>query len=142
MKKIFKFLAKWFMIIMTFISNVIGKIFKFLAKWSELITIPIGFLLWYLSPTFLRWLDPTAATYDAGIFQIILFAIISFFIFAGVIWIYIKVTFPKVYKYLDDVLGSNLSNKNEKMTQWEKSKVVLWLFSLFLLAIVLLARIV
>jgi hypothetical protein len=118
------------------------KFLRFIANWNELVTIPLGILLWYFSPVFLRWLDPTAATYDAGIFQIILFAIIQFFIFSGMVWVYIKITFPKVYKYLDDVLGDNLNTKNEKMTQWEKSKVVLWLFSLLLLVIALLARVV
>ena len=118
------------------------KILKFLASWSELVTIPIALILWYFSGTFLRWLDPTSATYDAGIFQIILFAIIQFFILSGVIWIYMKITFPEVYKYLDDALGNNLRVKNNKMTQWEKSKVVLWLFSLFFLLIVLLARVI
>lgn len=118
------------------------KLIKFLATWSEIITIPLGIILWYFSDTFLRWLDPTAATYDAGIFQIILFSIIQFFIYSGVIWIYLKITFPDIYNYLDNVLGKNLDIKNEKLTQWEKSKIVLWLFSLFLLTIVLLARIV
>jgi hypothetical protein len=118
------------------------KLIKFLATWSEIITIPLGIILWYFSDTFLRWLDPTAATYDAGIFQIILFSIIQFFIYSGVIWIYLKITFPDVYNYLDNALGKNLDIKNEKLTQWEKSKIVLWLFSLFLLTIVLLARIV
>lgn len=122
--------------------NLLKKLFRFLLRWNELITIPIGLILWKYSGLFLRWIDPTAATYDAGIFQVILFAIITFFILSGVIWIYIKITFPKVYKYLDDVLGSNLESKNEKMTQWEKSKIVLWLFSLLLLVITLLARIV
>jgi len=117
------------------------KIIKFVTKWSELITIPMALILWYFSDTFLRWIDPTSATYDAGIFQIILFTIIQFFIFSGIIWIYIKITFPNVYKYLDDVLGENLNIKNEKMTQWEKSKVVLWLFTIFFSAMVFLARV-
>jgi len=123
-------------------KNIFKSILKFISKWSELVTIPLAIILWVFSGTFLRWIDPTSATYDAGIFQIILFAIIQFFILSGVVWIYIKITFPKVYKYLDDVLGSNLEPQNDKMTQWEKSKIVLWLFSLLLLAIVSLARII
>jgi hypothetical protein len=120
------------------------NILKFITKWSELITIPIAIMLWYFSDTFLRWLDPTSATYDAGIFQIILFSIIQFFILSGIVWIYIKITFPNVYKYLDDVLGNNLKENDiqkNNLTQWEKSKIVLWLFSLFLIVITLLARV-
>lgn len=124
------------------LKNFGKKILKFFASWSEIITIPLALILWYFSGTLLRLLDPTAATYDAGIFQIILFAIIQFFIFSGVIWIFMKITFPEVYKYLDDVLGSHLEPQNDKMTQWEKSKVVLWLFSLFFVSIILLARVI
>lgn len=124
------------------LKNFGKRLLKFLASWSEIVTIPLALVLWYFSDTFLRWLDPTAATYDAGIFQIILFAIIQFFIFSGVIWIFMKITFPEVYRYLDDALGSNLEPQNDKMTQWEKSKIVLWLFSLFFVSIILLARVI
>jgi hypothetical protein len=117
---------------------MLKRLKRFILKWNELITIPIGLIMWKYSGFLLRWLDPTSETYDAGIFQVILFTIISFFIYTGVVWIYLKITFPKVYKFLDDDLGIE---KNE-LTKWEKSKIVLWLFSLFLLSMVFLARVI
>jgi len=127
--------------------KIIKQILKFLAAWSEIITIPLGILLWYFSPFLLRMLDPTAATYDAGIFQIILFTIIQFFIYSGVVWIYMKITFPNVYKWLDNIFAESLDLNNdigtkEKLTKWQKSQVALWLFSLLFLGIILLARII
>lgn len=127
--------------------KIIKQILKFLAAWSEIITIPLGILLWYFSPVLLRMLDPTAATYDAGIFQIILFTIIQFFIYSGVVWIYMKITFPNVYKWLDNIFAESLDLNNdlgtkEKLTKWQKSQVALWLFSLLFLGIILLARII
>ncbi len=124
------------------VKMVLNVIFRFVCKWSEFVTIPIALILWWLSPSILRSLDNTAATYDAGIFQAILFAIIAFFILAGVVWIYIKISFPSVYKYLDEAFGKNLQNSectNEvNLTKWQKSVLVLWLFSLLLICIVLL----
>ena len=84
-------------------------------------------------------IDPTAATYDSGVFQIILFTIISFFILTSIIWIYLKITFPNVYKKIEDIAtGTGLS----KMTPYESAKVVLWLLSLFMISMVLLSRVI
>jgi hypothetical protein len=123
-------------------KDILRKVRKFLRDWHELITLPIAMLLWVYSPTFLRWIDPTAASYDAGIFQIILFAIIELMVFNAVVWIIIKLTFPDVYKYLDEFLEKNLKYKSsdQQISIWEKSKLVLWLFTLYFAAIVLLAR--
>jgi hypothetical protein len=133
--KIFKKISKIFKKIFI----IFKLVFKFLMKWNELITIPLGLIMWKYSGSLLRWLDPTSVEYDAGIFQIILFTIISFFIYTGVVWIYLKITFPKVYKYIDDVLGDNLEEKD--LTTYQKSKIVLWLFSLLLITMVILSRI-
>lgn len=117
-----------------------NKIWNFLKIWNEFITIPIAIVLWYFSDTFLRWIDITSATYDAGIFQIILFTIIQFLIYTGVIWIYMKITFPKMYKYLDDVVDENL--KGDKMSNWEKTKTVLFVFGILLISMIMLSRVI
>jgi hypothetical protein len=120
--------------------NILKKIGKFLRTWNELLTIPLALTLWYFSPSLLRWVDPTAATYDYGVFQVILFAIIQFFIFTGVVWVYLKITFPKLYKYLDDNVGTEM--EKDELTKWQKTKTVLSVFGMLLFAIVLLSRVV
>lgn len=120
------------------------RIKAFLRQWNELITLPIAMLLWWLSDDIIRWFDPTAASYDGGIFQIILFAIICLFVANGVVWIIIKLTFPGIYDYLDNFLEQNLknsSNPNYTMSLWQKSVIVLWVFSLYFLSLVALLRI-
>lgn len=120
-------------------GKIFNKIVKTMMQWAEFIFLPLGLILWYYSGSLLRMIDPTAATYDSGIFQIILFTIISFFILTGVIWIYLKITFPKVYETLEEIAtGEGLS----KMTPYEKSKVVLWIISLFMISMVLLSRVI
>lgn len=110
------------------------SIIKFISKWNEFITIPLALVLWYFSPLLLRWFDPTSATYDYGVFQIIIFTIIQFFFYTGVVWIYLKIAFPQMYKHLDDKLLEGLTN-------YEKTKMVVWLFSLLLLSLVILSRV-
>lgn len=115
------------------------KVIRFISRWAEFIFLPLGILLWVYSGELLRMIDPTAATYDSGIFQIILFTIIQFFIFTSVIWIYLKITFPKVYDYLEEIAtGESL----KKMTPHEATKVTLWIITLFMIAMVLLSRVI
>lgn len=113
--------------------------FKFLLKWNEFLTIPIAIFLWYLSPFLLRLIDPTSAVYDAGIFQIILFTIIQFLIYHGVAWFIFKISFPKLYNFLDDKLEDYIKSKEIK--EYEKIKYVLWIFSVYLLSLVFLSRV-
>ena len=36
---------------------------------NEIIGIPLAILIFWFSPVALRWLDPTAGVYDAGVLQ-------------------------------------------------------------------------
>ena len=117
-----------------------------MVDWHEFITIPLSFLLWYVSPQLLRKLDPTAATYDAGIFQILIFATISFLFISGVVWMYIKISFPGIYKFFtkldDELIFDEAVDPKSKLTTWQKSLVALSLLFLFFLSMVLLTRVV
>jgi hypothetical protein len=117
------------------------KILKWIWKWNELITIPFAILLWYLSPYFLHWIDPTAATFDSGIFQVILFTIIQLLIYNGVVFLLIKITWPGLYKFLDNGLEDEIFN-NGHTTYYEKVKIVMWIFSLYFIVITLLSRVI
>lgn len=133
--------------------KTLKKIIEFLANWNEFITIPLALLLWYLSPMLLRTLDPTAGVYDAGIFQVILFTVIQFLVYHGVAWIVFKITFPKAYKYFDNKFENAIGepttvspeptgfDKFQKLTTWQKCVLVLVYFSLCLLSMVFLARV-
>lgn len=99
-------------------------------------------VLWAWSDDLIRMVDKTAAAYDGAIFQKILFAMIALLFFNGFAWLILKINFPKVYAYLDNVFETNLDDTNQLTTQnqlttWEKAKICLWLFSLYFLALVL-----
>lgn len=121
------------------------KFLKHLAahvlKWNEYISIPLAILIWMLSPIFLHWVDPTASLYDAGIFQVIIFTIIQFLIYHGVVWIMIKASWPGIYHFLDDVLEEKIL-VNGSLTPWQKCMMVLWIFTLYFVSIIMLSRVV
>lgn len=122
-------------------KRLINSIWRHLLSWHEYVTIPVALILFYFSPSLLRLIDPTAATYDAGVLQVIIFTIIQFLIYNAVAWIVFKLTFPKMYKMLDDEIENKVLN-NGAITMWEKIKIVLWVFSLYLICIVLLSRVI
>lgn len=115
------------------------KIFDILKEWKEEFwSIPLAILLFFISPSLLRLVDPTAGVYDAGVFQIALFAIICLLIFNGIAWGGVKVVFPEVFEYLQQKFKQEFNNE---LTAWERAKLSVFVFSLFLVALVLLARI-
>lgn len=110
-------------------------------KWNEYISIPLAILIWWISPVFLHWVDPTASLYDAGIFQVIIFTVIQFLIYHGMVWIMIKISWPGMYNFLDETLEGKILN-NGSISAWEKCKMVLWIFTLYFAGIIFLSRVI
>ena len=137
--------------LLNYFYNLILVVKKFISNWNEIITIPLSLMLWYLSPTFLRWIDPTAATFDSGVLQNYLLAAIGLLFFNGVVWLIIKLTFPGIYQYLDEPMESAVTaspsytavSDREKMfnlSTLQKCVISLSIFFFYFLALVLLAK--
>jgi hypothetical protein len=123
------------------------KMRNFFINWSEFITIPISLLLFWCSEKILYWIDPRSATYDSGIFQIILFAVIAFLFLHGVAWFVFKLTFPKAYRFFDNIFDDVINGEQDKatsqiLTLFQKCVLVLTYFLGCLFALVLLARVI
>lgn len=118
-------------------KNYFKSLCYYFRLWRELSSIVVGLILWMNSHVLLRWLDPTSATYDAGIFQIYLFAIIGLFILHGVVRILMKLIWPTSEDYLDD----EFANDFKTLPSWQKLKLTTSIFFAFLFAAVLLARV-
>lgn len=116
---------------------MIKSIFRFFITWNELLTLPVAILLWIFSADILRLMDPTSAVYDAGVFQVILFAVIQVLFFHAVAWLLLKMAFPGAYRFLDQLL----ENKETALSEWEKSKTALFLFALYFVAFLIAARV-
>jgi hypothetical protein len=105
-----------------------------LKKNSEFLTLPLAFLLWFYSGDLLRLMDPTAATYDAGIFQNALYAVIVLLAFHAVVRAIMKMQWGTLDKHLDKYFETAFY----KITPWERLKISLFVFFSLLFALVLL----
>lgn len=90
----------------------------------EVFVLPISLIVWILSARILRWFDPSSGIYDAGVFQIIFFAIIQFSVFFSVTWIVFKHVFGAFGKYLK----TDFKRDFERLDRWEKIKIVYSVF--------------
>lgn len=122
--------------------KTLKKIVKFILSWNEFLTIPIGILLFYYSPEILRWVDPTAATYDYGIFQVILFTIIQFLIYHGLSWLMVKITWPGVYRFLDNQIEDLVENGELSLSDYRKMIIALVIYLSYLVAFIVLSRVI
>ena len=117
-------------------TKIIKPLCGYFKVWRELSSLAVGLILWMYSAVFLRWIDPTAGTYDAGIFQVYLFAIIGIFILHGIVRILMKLIWPTSEDYLDN----HFRNDFKTITPWQKLKLSTSIFFAFLFAVALLAR--
>ncbi|HUU40631.1 MAG TPA: hypothetical protein VMW42_06815 [Desulfatiglandales bacterium] len=122
---------------------------RFLIQWNEFVSIPLAIVLFWIGGSLIRWLDPTAGLFDAGIFQIIIFAVAAFLFLHGIAWIVLKITFPKAYFFLDEIFEIEIERfENEpipqewKLSTYQKCVLVLLYFFGCLFAMVLLARVI
>lgn len=109
---------------------------SFFKKYHELITLPIGFVVWMLSVHLLRWMDPTAAVFDAGIFQVPIFAIIQFLIYVAIAWIVLGVVFGNFKRYIKTEMKTDF----KELDPWKKLKLSYSVFFFLLAVLAYLAR--
>ena len=120
------------------LKQALTTIWNYLKVWRELSSIAIALFVWANSSWLLRKVDPTAATYDAGVFQVYLFAILGLFLLHGIVRILMKLIWPSSDQYLD----SQFAQDFKTITAWQKLKLSTFIFFAFLFAVVLLARII
>jgi len=117
------------------------KFVRLLVNWHEIMTIPIGLAIFYFFPRLLRLMDPTAGAYDAGVLHSAIVAIAIMLILHGFVWLILKLTFPGVYKFLDDIFEEHiLENPGLQPSPTERDKMFyLTTFQKCVLSIVLFA---
>lgn len=107
---------------------------NFFKRYNELYLLPMALLLWWISPSIIHYFDETAATYDLAVFQKLIYGLITFSFCSFNAWIALKITFPQVFKYLTEDFDNEF---NLTQTLWEKQKLSLALFALYLLGLLL-----
>jgi len=105
---------------------------RFFKKHHALLTIPAAILLFILSIPLLRWFDPTAAVFDAGIFQIMIMSLIQLIVFLAIAWIMLGIVFGKHRDYLITTMKIDF----DKLKPWERIRLT---YCIFFLLVALLA---
>jgi hypothetical protein len=109
---------------------------KLIRRYNELWLIVIGLVLWFVSPYLIHQVDETAATYDVAVLQKLIFGLIVFSFSTFNVWIALRLTFPALFKYLTEDFESDFLNLNPEQ-KWEKLKLSLAVFALYLLGLLL-----
>lgn len=72
-----------------------------LSKFQGLPALLVANLLFWISPSLVRFMDPTAATFDAGYLQRPIIAAVYFFFGIFVMWVGFQIDFPTLNRWLD-----------------------------------------
>jgi hypothetical protein len=125
---IFRLLAYW-------LETGSVNLMKWLRTWLlELWTIPMALIVFVVSVPVLRLIDPTSATYDAGILQKILFAIIGVLVFNGLAWAGIRMVWKELWVYLNTDYKQDFNS----LSKFKKICVSLLVYSLYFISFILL----
>lgn len=111
---------------------------KLIKLWPELWAVPLVLMAIILSPYFLRWMDPTAATYDAGVLQIYIFAALGLTLGNALVWLGIRLNFFGMYRFYARDFRLTFNN----LSGGQKICALLALYSVLLFCFVLLVRVI
>jgi hypothetical protein len=118
-----------------FLNAIIMALVTFIKKYPEILSVPAAMAVWIASVTVLRWFDPTSAVFDAGVFQIPIFAALQLFIYISIAWLVLGLVFGTMRKFLVTDLKTHFSN----LSSWKKLKLAYGLFAFLLFCLVLLS---
>lgn len=114
------------------------NLFKIIRLWPELWSVPLALAIFHFSPMLLRHIDPMAATFDAGVLQNIVFAVVAILVFSGASFMGIKLNFPLLYEYYEKLSGESFLKLSEK----SKVIILLCVYFGFLFAFVLAFKVI
>jgi hypothetical protein len=114
---------------------------NFLKTYNELLSIPIAIVLFFFAPPLYRLIDPGAGQFDAGYFQVLIFAIVAFNVASGVAWLMFRLNFPSLYKYWDNDFEDDVLERPWPVKQDGGHKAQIYsiaIYSLYFLTLIIL----
>lgn len=118
-------------------ERIIQKIKRQIRLWPDVWSVPLVLILFYISPYLLTALDPTAATFDLGVLQIIILVTVAAMVFSSLAFGALRWNFPTLFRFYS---RSTFKEQFEKLSAWEKQKLFASYFLGFLLALALIAN--
>ena len=91
---------------------------------KEHLAIVLAIASFFLYPYVIRLIDPTAATYDAGVLQIIVISIIMLTIFQWATWRIVNGLWPALADYAKHFFNNDFKS----LPSWQKIKVFLFVY--------------
>lgn len=132
-KKVLSMLATGFYWLLS--ACIRSKTYKTIKEYTALI---IMVALFFISTTVLRWLDPTAATFDAGVLQVINLTLVKMAVYSIVTWSIFQTIWPDLAIYFK----SSFSSEFLTLKPCQKIFISLFVYFFYLLSLVLLSRVV
>ncbi|MEO8887304.1 MAG: hypothetical protein ABI367_14655 [Mucilaginibacter sp.] len=102
----------------------------------EYLLIIAAILLFFLSPSVFRMIDPTAGVYDIGVLQNNITAIVSLLIFEVVAWKILCFIWPAIHRYFDKHFVTDFN----KLLPWQKISASLALYCFLVFCLVMLSK--
>lgn len=125
---LFLFHGAWY-----FLSAVFGRFPK--KTFTECLTVILMVVLFFLSSTVLRWLDPTAGTFDAGVLQTINLTLVKYAVFLLVTWFSFGFIWPDLRHFMIYYFKSTFN----QLTPWQKILFSSSIYCFHLLTLVVLS---
>lgn len=116
------------------ISKLVSALFR---RWNEYVPLLAALLVWLCIGPVIRAFDPLAGVDDAGLIQALVFGLVIYFAACVFSWIALRLVFPKIAHFVDNLLEPQFGAANGREFQlW----YVLALFGLYFMgAVVVLA---
>lgn len=113
---------------MEIFERIKKAVYGFFRAYPELLSVPAALVVWWVSIHVLRWFDPTSGVFDAGVFQIIIFTVIQFFVYLSIAWLAYRMLFGTPATYLK----TDYKKEFKELTAWQRITFSYGLFAVLL----------
>lgn len=113
-------------------NNKTKRVKTFWRRYNEFLVLPLAVALLIISPKFFRWIDPTSASFDLGILQVIFLGLIKVLSASACAWLLLKFSFPSLYRLLDDYHEQLLTAGRTEIKDWDYNKELCLKHALYL----------
>lgn len=121
--------------------DILKTLMDGLRKWKfELLVIPLAVLLFFAAENLIRWFEPTAGTYDAGVLQEMFLAFVKLLSGTLIAWILIRVYFREVWDYTEMKTDATFKDDFNSLGQKWRVLVALMIFFGLLFAFVFISK--
>lgn len=133
-RKVRQFLSACYPKVYLPLESYCSRSLKKVKEWSALIIV---LLMFFASRQIIRWIDPTAGIYDAGVLQVINFTLIEQAVYQLVTWSIVITLWPALGNYFKKEFNIDF----QKLSPWKKICTSLFVYFAIFYAQVILSRV-